>query len=820
MKKLINKISREQKTRLLLLLVLFVSGLIVYRNYIFGNELLVFSDVGGDTLEQYTMHYATIVNHLREGNFSLWDFNNGFGTSMFNLNLFDPSLMVLYALGVILGPAHMLFFLVWIQIGRILAAGWVFYWFLSEFSFSRQSKFIFSFAYGLSGYLLVWGQHYQFGMVTVYFPLLLLFCEKFLRKEKKWKLFPVMVFFCGIYSVYFTYMCLAGTGLYLLFRVISLNGLTIRQRMGKFAGGCLLMLLGLGMSFAVFLPMASILLNVTSRVEQKRTLADLLKRCFTLNKQEYYETLLLRPFSTNFQNLQELGDKKYYGFWNYYEDPVLFVSVLAVFLVVQFLLLFWKSNETKRTRRTAYGAALFMLLLMIFPVGGYAFNAFATVTYRYTFLLLPMILLAAAWTWDYLKKGGRASIIGVVLVCIFMYKACRMGYEDSLFAEYRQNAVITAVTGTVMAVVLLLVNRLKVKGEQVLFSLLALAMAANVICEGTVGYEDRMSLKKEDTPAETVVQVTDDYLEKIVEDPSEQQARDFIDKPQAYFRELYSQDIQDILGFLRETDKSFYRVEKDFSSATISMDSLAQGYRGVSTYNSVMNSNVKDFVNTCIPSFYYADRNRYTFWDNAMNNWFAAFTGVRYLISKNSSLDSSKYTLIRQFGSMYLYQNVRESDVARFYDETVSESSLREADKKIRKKFLSNAIVLEDGEDRESAAGLGKSQAKKGSKVVLDAPRKDTLVTGSIQAASDGYVLFMIPYEDGWSLKIDGEDKELQKGDLGFLACKVKEGNHALTLTYHAPLLKEGILLSLAFWIIYLMFTVYTFFVHRKDTII
>ena len=40
MKKLINKISREQKTRLLLLLVLFVSGLIVYRNYIFGSELL------------------------------------------------------------------------------------------------------------------------------------------------------------------------------------------------------------------------------------------------------------------------------------------------------------------------------------------------------------------------------------------------------------------------------------------------------------------------------------------------------------------------------------------------------------------------------------------------------------------------------------------------------------------------------------------------------------------------------------------------------------------------------------------------------------
>lgn len=87
-----------------------------------------------------------------------------------------------------------------------MAAGWIFYWFLSEFKYSRQSRFLASFAYGLNGYLLVWGQHYQFGMVVVYLPLILLFEEKFIRREKGRALFPVTVFLSGIYSVYLSYM--------------------------------------------------------------------------------------------------------------------------------------------------------------------------------------------------------------------------------------------------------------------------------------------------------------------------------------------------------------------------------------------------------------------------------------------------------------------------------------------------------------------------------------------------------------------------------------------------------------------------------------
>ncbi|MDO5134832.1 MAG: YfhO family protein [Eubacteriales bacterium] len=802
MEKRLFHTSKEQRARLLLLAALFVSSLIIYRSFIFGEELLVFNDVGGDTWQQYTMHYASIVNHLREGSFSLWDFTNGFGVSIFNLNLFDPTLMLLYGLGVIFGPAYMLFFLVWLQIGKILLSGWVFYWFLSQFSFGRQGKLLAAYCYGLSGYLLVWGQHYQFGMVTVYLPLMLLFCEKSLRGKRKRALFPLTVFACGIYSVYFTYMCLIAVGFYLVFRLLS-RELAWRERGKKFVGGCCQMLLGLGMSFVVFLPTAAVLLNVSSRLDKKRSLLELLEMCLTPAKGEYYQDLLIRPFSTNLQNLQELGDKTFEGFWNYYESPVLFCSTLAVFSAVQLLLLFWKTEYQARVKGAVYGAAAFMLALLLLPLGGYAFNAFAGATYRYTFVLIPFFLMAMAWMLDHIRRGGGISVIGVLVVCLFMYPAYRAGYEDSLFLEYRINACILAATGTVMAAALLGTRRFTgEKGRSRLLLILTAALAVNVVSEGGITYQDRVTLKKEDTPPELMGEELARYAEEVSGMASERQARAFLAKPQDYFRELYSEDIQRALDYLEETDPSFYRVEKDFSSATVSMDAQAQGYRGISTYNSVMNGNVKDFVSTCCPSLYYSDRNRYVFWDNAENNWLAAFTGVRYLLSRSGELDPEKYTLLQQFGSVYLYENARGSQMVRFYDKTVSEEVFREVDKKTRKKLLSALLVLEEGQE-QAPQRLKASKAQKSSEAVLDAPQKDSRITGRVQAASDGYLLFMIPYEEGWTLTVDGEETPLMKGDLGFLACGIQEGSHSLELVYHAPLLREGAFLSLAFWLIW-----------------
>ena len=185
------------------------------------------------------------------------------------------------------------------------------------------------------------------------------------------------------------------------------------------------------------------------------------------------------------------------------------------------------------------------------------------------------------------------------------------------------------------------------------------------------------------------------------------------------------------------------------------MDSQIQGYRGVSTYNSVMNGSVKEFVNTCYPEFLYMDRNRYTFWPIAQDTFFASFMGVRYLISEKPDLDDTKYKYLRQFGQLFLYKNVKEADVARFYENTVSEESLRKLctgkkRKKNRERILENYLVTEDGVDISDFSELTEVlEEQKKSAVTLDAAEKDSYLTGSVSAQADGYVMCMIPWEKG-----------------------------------------------------------------------
>ena len=801
--------SPDVRALCFLFLLLSASCSFIFRDYLYGNDLMIFNDIGSDTWQQYIMNYTSIVNHLRDGSFSLWDFNNGLGINQFNFNLFDPFLMLLYGVGVVLGPAHMLLYINVIQILKIMVAAFAFYWFLSQFSFSVLSKMITSYAYALNGFLLVWGQHYQFGTVVIYFPLMLLFCEKFIQKKKGKALFPVMVFLCGIYSVYFTYMCLAATGLYLLFRILMLDGLTWKERIQRFLLGCAEMIMGVGMSLVVFLPMAEVLLDVSSRLESDGTgLLDFLRQCFTPYSRKFYLSMLKRMFSSNLQNGYGLAKGPQQYVMNYYEDPVLFCSTLAVFLNVQFLAVLRKADMTKRAKRVLYGVAALILVGTALPVGGTVFNYFTLPTQRYTFVLMTVFLLLMAWMWDYMRKGGKLNLVLILAVTALMGWAYWCGYEQAGFQEYRTNILILTVTGILTAVCLTLLCFLKdIQIRNVILGVMGVVLVVNVVSEGGTNYQNRVTMKKTDVPAEVMVQETQRYEEMRTSDDKEIKYRAEIEKPQDFFREMYRVDLADCLNYLKENDPTFYRVEKDYISGTVSMDSSGQGYRGISTYNSVMNGNVKEFVKTCYPELFFADHNHYTFWNNVDDNWLAAFLGVKYILSGNGEPDETKYKLLDQVGSLYIHVNVLDAQTAHFYTQDISEESLKElCTEENREELLGEAIALEDGTEIGDASEIQtlKSEeqetAEQNSSVTLDAPQKDSVVTGSVHAEADGYALFMIPYE---SLTIDGEKAELLRGDIGFLACEVPEGDHTILLTFEAPGLKAGTIGSVLFWILF-----------------
>lgn len=70
-------------------------------------------------------------------------------------------------------------------------------------------------------------------------------------------------------------------------------------------------------------------------------------------------------------------------------------------------------------------------------------------------------------------------------------------------------------------------------------------------------------------------------------------------------------------------------------------------------------------------------------------------------------------------------------------------------------------------------------------------------ITSSINIDEDQYLVTSIPYDRGFTIKIDGEIVEKQLVNKAFLGAKIEKGNHEVEIIYNSPLLKEGKIISL-----------------------
>ncbi len=77
----------------------------------------------------------------------------------------------------------------------------------------------------------------------------------------------------------------------------------------------------------------------------------------------------------------------------------------------------------------------------------------------------------------------------------------------------------------------------------------------------------------------------------------------------------------------------------------------------------------------------------------------------------------------------------------------------------------------------------------------------DINIEGSVKADTDKTLLFTIPYDEGWKLKVDGEPAITEKTADLFLSAKVTAGEHTYELKYDVPGLTLGICLSIAAFI-------------------
>lgn len=650
-----KKLGKNTKALFILWLLILVSCVVIFRHFLFGNAFAVFKDVGADTLQQYLMQYGSIINAIRDGNLSLWDFTNGFGTSVYALNLFHPLLFLLYLAGAVTGPQHLPALMVYFEIFQIFLASTVMFFYLGEFGLSEKTRVTGAYLYGFNGYLLVWGQHYQFGLFVILLPLLLLLAERAVKKQRFSFLLSLAVSVTVLSSVYMAYMTLLTLGLYLLFR-ISVMQESRKLRVKLFLTNCGSILLGILMMMAVFLPSALYLMNISSRMNSSLSLLERFLGNLKPFGDAFYETAFYRLFSSNLCGISS----NYTGYVNYYEAPVLFISVLFVILFFQYLFTIHRQETGRKQKAAQYLAVALSLFFILIQAGSMIFNAFVHAFSRHTFVFMPFAALLMSFTIEQIFERKIISFTGI-------------GVSSALFVilfvknpgTAQASTWLICLLGFLMIAVLLLGYQRKFSISSALAcTLLTGLVMVNMIYDSYHAYNGRDVLRRDDAE---------------------------------YFEQLYGGDITAALDYLRETDISFYRVEKDYDAGSYCMDALAQNYFGVSTYNSAPNKNVVKFICKLWPGLRRLTPSMFGYRQTVYDAELASLVNIKYLLSHNPSLDVDGFSLEKQFGTVYIYRNRNTESIGKFYTRTISEEQMPSNTASLdMDRFLTENLILEE----------------------------------------------------------------------------------------------------------------------------
>lgn len=755
------------RVMLLLVVVTAVSCLIIFWRYLIGGEPIAFIDIGSDTQELYLPQYAGIINQLRHGDLSLWNWRDGFGVNMYLFNLTNPFLMVVYLIGFLLGTEATIHAMVWIYVAEILLAVLLCYLYLSLFHFTETAKAIAAYSYGFSGFMMVWAQHYQFGACAVLLPLFLISVEIFLRSGRKFSVFLVIMSAVVVINSFYTgYMTLLAAAFYVIMRVWKMNG-PGKGAFGRWLGKCVIsalnMILGVGLSGVALLPSAMAVSNVSSRLDSNTYFANLtlsqriLQAFKTPLPKLYYKTLVFRMFSSTSLGIAD-GVTDYHGYANYYEGPCFFFGTLLLVAAVQYIFLLPKSSKSRKGKIIDLLTAACAVISLGYAAVGVMMDGFSGLIFRYSFLVMPYFALVTARTLTWIIRDKRISIVGLVLSALGICAGYFRMYQACYDPKNNPHLLVLWVTGLLMAAVLLILSQKNDSDRQksasgvgikrALCCVLMALVAVNMVSDGRSNFAYRHTIAERD-----------------------------------YIKTLYDPDTLKAIRTIKDSDKSFYRIEK-MRSATHSMDSMAEDYAPASCYNSTMNGNVLEYLHKYWPECTYKDPNHVQFALGAKNKEANRLLGVKYVLLTKKKATVPGYSFWKQIGHVTILKSDETESIASFYQEgrfTMEKLSGRETDAFARK----IGVRFDDRESPEET------------KILIRYPRPSGRVKARVTTKDDGVLFLAIPYEKGWAARLDGKAACRMLANEGFTAVPVSKGTHEVELIYHCPGLREGAALSM-----------------------
>ena len=742
-------VFKNKSSAIVLIGMILLAVIGIFHDYIAGNIFLIYkftdNDWRADAIQQIWPNLLYLSRCLKEGHLPAWNFSQMLGMKDEARTFFD------YAAA--LGKTESIpYALNWLYMIKIVFSGIFFYKYIMAISNNRLGAIITAFSYSFCGPMMLRGSWKGYPNEVLAVAVLLYFSECYVQGRYK-KIFPIIaaVFSYTVGAYYSCFYVIVFSG-YAFWRCFSTgwNKANLRRFMQYeiaywigFVIGC-------------------------------RNVIDLIYSILHSARFAYTEDQLSAVFSLADLPLDFMGsvNPSFFGiedrtYTNVLQGPEFYCGLLTFLLLPQVIRL--KDKTLKKWYFVMFALiGLYLIcpwLRMVTAGGG------RTAPYKVSsFWIIPVLLTISSSRWGQLKDRKMSRKV-FNISCIFTaaaYAACRaflypynIKKLDVFFLAF-------------LAVYCLLINLFL--SDKIKLKIFVAMVCALCVCETVVYFYDIFNgiesvLTKNDLQTDVFYNYTGNSTYELVN------------------------------RICDSENERFYRMEQIYVS-TYPCDSVAYGYHGIRGY--VGGTWVSKYAGGFMRSVSIRDAEHVVQTEGWMEDVaLNTLMSVKYILVGSDPVMYG-YSLADSAGAMQAYRNSNFLPIGYTYDKYMDYDEFMSIPIENRGAALLEGCVLTDGELLQYAehmdctpyvemTGFDEAIYQRN----VDERKKETIevnefegdyIRGTIGSSGNRILFFSIPYDEGWTVWIDGKEQQTYCIDNGLLGTYLSEGQHDVILKWSNPM--------------------------------
>src|SRR4051812_43052545 len=392
---------------------LLAAAAFVFRQFLFGDSVLLYTDIGSDSVNSYYPDFVHLSDYVRAEGVPSWSFFVGMGQDLAYATGYLIWQPVSWLPRALIAPA-----LIYQHLAKVLIAGLLFLRFLQLRQLREPAPFLGGFLLSFSAFMCMGSCWYPLADEVVCFAAVLLGAEEALRRGR-WLILVLAVALVGMITPFHLYLCALLLAVYVPARTWAQADWQPGRVVRLWLPLAAICVLGVCLGAIITLPSLDAILHSPRGSGTTSALATLSSSpFFPLKSRAHYVTPLTRLFANDLMGTAD----EFRGWQNYLEAPLTYCGLICVVLFPQIF-----SGANRRHRLVYILFLLGMVLPVIFPWFRYLFWLFQGDYYRtYSlFSVLGMITLGMT-VFSHYSEGQPISLwllaatVGVTIAVLYL----------------------------------------------------------------------------------------------------------------------------------------------------------------------------------------------------------------------------------------------------------------------------------------------------------------------------------------------------------------------------------------------------------------